>query len=419
MIRARLRRYTFARIRAHVTRQYRDFREALLVTPHVDAQGAPEAVFADITVVPPKHPYYHGAPGAQGRLCAGPVYPADHGGYGNWVRHRAHRSVVDHLPESPTGEVTRLDGPAVWLGYLHTQFGHLVAESATRMLWSRSHRPNDTYLFAMAPGATPVNAGLHVRDVMAWFGLPKAQLRQVTGPLLVEELRVFPQAELLGGAGPCEDYLALLARNAAAAGIAPIKSEVLFVTRAGMLALQTGSHAGEGYLRDVLAGMGVVILDPARKSVRSQIAHYLGAKRIIFSEGSALHGRQLLGRLPQDVVVLNRRPQNRTAEGALRPRVRELTYAECAGAIASPVRNGKPVHNHGLSFYDTDVLLDSLQSVCPPLRKAWRPAAYAQAVERDIALWAHHLSRSVHGYDKATLIRLARETSGFKQEAAA
>jgi hypothetical protein len=142
--------------------------------------------------------------------------------------------------------------------------------------------------------------------------------------------------------------------------------------------------------------------------LRAQLQSYAGARRIVFSEGSALHGRQLLGRLDQDIVVLNRRHGARTAASALTPRCRSLTYAEVCHTIARPrTRSGSEIETDGLSFYDLAALWEVFAGLGIDLQRGWDQAAYRSAVVADLRRWVGGLATAGRDYDRAELEALA------------
>jgi len=372
---------------------------ARLTPPPVQPQFG---LFHDIAVVPPSGAYAPGRPGGENELRCGPVFP-NHG-VEPWMRHCVANRVIDLPPPAPQGVVERIDRPCVWLGYQHVHFGHLVAEHLSRALWSRTFRPDDLYLFALAPRQRLKRADFILPELFAWYGLPARQLRQVTQPLQIAELRVYPQAELFLGAGPAADYLDLLDRHVAASDLRPRQSDLLFVTRDGMLSRRSGSHAGEGYLCGLLARTGVAVLDPARATLRAQLSAYAGARRIIFSEGSAQHGRQLLGRFDQDIVILNRRPGQRIGQEALVPRCATLRYVEASAHMATPTALwGEKATNDALCFYDVAALHATFAEMGVALGALWDDAAYGQAVRSDAAIWVRQMSGGGRGYDTAIL----------------
>lgn len=281
-----------------------------------------------------------------------------------------------------------LSGRAVWGGFLAPQFGHLAAESVTRLPQSLRERPEDTYLFTAPPGETAESLPAFTWAVLDWFGLSRAQVKIVTEPCLVPELRVAAQGEMLGKLPTDPAYLDLLDANAAQKLPAITPGGIVFVTRAGMVAKGQGGHAGEGYLAQVLADAGVRVIDPGQISLPEQMATYRGAKTLIFSEGSALHGRCLLGRVPQDIHVLRRRSRRDTARPQLQARCRSVSFVEALSDSLGAARLEMRARPHlAVALYDLDQVFRLFASLGLDLKSLWDASAYREAARRDIASW--------------------------------
>jgi hypothetical protein len=352
--------------------------------------GTPKgAHFANVVIVP----------GQQDKarttiVNGGPIWPNFN--RQTWPRLvRRTKKRVDVAPDMPTGTIPDFDGPAVWGGVLYPQFGHLVCEHLTRLLWSRQRWPNLPYLFIATEGLRRDNLPGYVWELIDWFGLPRDQVQVVTAPLRVPKLHVMPQAERLYGPPPTPAYLTLLEQRVAQLGLNPVPSDVLYVGRIGMIAAGSGANAGETYLAQQMAALGVQMMDPTALPLRGQMEHVMGAKTLIFAEGSALHGRQLLGRLPQTIHVLNRRLDHDLGRSELAARTNGIQYHKVTRRLLSMVhRTGRDIHPRGLSFYDLDVLFDALKQVGLDLKPGWDAIAYAEAVEKDARLWLARLDRA-------------------------
>jgi Glycosyltransferase 61 len=278
--------------------------------------------------------------------------------------------------------------PCIWGGYGRNHFGHFVAEHASRLLRAAWARPDDLVLFIVPRKLRQEPLARHVYDVAEWLGAQRQNLRVVTHPLKVTEFRVAAQEEQLGFGPPGTDYLRLLQENMLRQRLVAKHSRLLYVTRAGMLGHGKGGHAGEGYLVRLLRNSGVTVLDPAEAPLRRQLALYAGARHIVFAEGSALHGRQLLGVLDQEILVLNRNFGSRTAERSLTPRCTGLTYVEGIARIRETYnRKGEVVTPQSLAEYDVDVLLQTFRELGVDLARDWDTAAYKDARDRDIQDW--------------------------------
>jgi hypothetical protein len=334
--------------------------------------------FADVLVVPVVSFARHVPHG-------GPIWPdfADQ----TLVRHRYNGTPVDCAPDTPKEPVTHQIDQAVWGGFLDPGFGHLVAEHLSRLRWALTAWPDATYLFTAPPGTTRDQLGGWVWQVLAWVGLPAEQVQIVDAPLRVKTLHVAAQDEMLGKIAPSAAYLDLL--DGFTARIAAKPSSLLYVSRAGMVAEGNGGHAGEGYLVDILRGLGVAVFDPRRADIPSQLAAYAGARHLVFAEGSAVHGRQLLGRLDQIATILMRRPKARLAEAALAPRVTSLHYHD-VGTTGLTVRHrdGRARPGPSLRLYDITRLQAAFQAIGLPIGQAWNQEAYRRAAMQDIESWA-------------------------------
>ena len=333
-------------------------------------------LFKDVPVVPVTRVHQHVALG-------GPIWP----GFASqtWVRHCRERRPSDDRPDLPE-RLLPMAGPAIWGGFLDSHFGHFVAEHLPRLAMSLRERPADAYLFTVEPGMTRTGLGNWVWQIFEWIGLPQAQVHLVTEALYVAELRVAPQAEMLARVAPQPDYLDLIA--AWGTKLMPQKVPLAYVSRLGLPQKGGGAHAGESYLVQVLRRLGVAVLDPGRASISEQMATYAGAGRLVFAEGSALHGRQLLGRLPQEIEVLRRRPEKAMAQAHLRPRCRKLTYHDLsAGQLMAYWKSGATRPDPALSLYDVPNLFRIFQDFGIDLAANWDAGEFRLAQLADVADW--------------------------------
>ena len=264
-----------------------------------------------------------------------------------------------------------------------------MAEHLTRLPQTLRDRPDDLYLFTGMPGATPETLPGYIWDVLDWYGVRRKRFRMIRRPWLCHELRVAAQGEMLGGIPTSPDYLDLLEAIARNNALVPEKNEVVFVTRAGYVPLGKGGHAGESYVADLLQRAGVTVIEPGQLPIRRQMALYAGARVLIFAEGSALHGRCLLGRVTQDIHVLRRRSRRNTAHVQLRPRCSHLAYHEVmAGTLGTRTDQRGNRADLDLALYDPEVLIAVLAEIGIDLRPHWDEEAFLAAVRSDIAAWS-------------------------------
>lgn len=303
------------------------------------------------------------------------------------ARHLRGSHCADRPPKDRGGAVEIIEEPAVWISPYDRHFGHFLAENASRILQSVAERPNDLFLFTAGAMLRDEDLKPHFWDILDWFGVPRDQVMIIRNKHLVRELRVAQQAESLGNAGLCEAYLDLLDDRVRKNNLPDQSIPVVYVARS-KLKPRFGLHSGEAYLVSCLERLGVTVLFPEKVSVRTQLEIYASAKTLIFAEGSAVHGRQLLGRIPQDVVILNRRKRQRMAMTHLRQRVSRLAYSETtAHQVTFLGPNQQPLQYAAHSVFDTRVLLDTFDALGVPLSSVWNKQDYETARDADVASW--------------------------------
>jgi hypothetical protein len=312
---------------------------------------------------------------------------------------------VDAKPP-PLREAAAAAGEGVWCGPISIHFGHMVADFGMRLAASSRAYPDLPLIFSIwdLPGAEPFPFFWQMVDHL---GIDRARIHLNRTPTLWRRLHVLPQAERRFGGGPHGAHLDFLDAITAPSPGAP-DIACLFVSRAG---LPKGRFAGEAVLETALRSVGVTVFRPETVPLAAQLALYRRARRLIVSEGSALHAFQLLGRLEAEMIVLCRRPWRRLAAASLRPRVGALHYVEALKGLVYGLRaSGRPQRTTALSILDEGRLLDALGRLGVAL--AWDRAAYLRAREADIAAWiAHRMAQAAHPGERAMIERRLRALS--------
>lgn len=329
--------------------------------------------FRDVVVGPP---LAREAPGV-----AWPQFDRQHA-----ARHLRRGVPVCRAPEAApvVGEI----GEAVFIGAYDNHFGHFAAESAPRLLQSLSEKDGLPFLFTSAQPVDRKAMAPAFQAVTDWFGLAPKQMRFVHLPHRVATLWVAGQGEDVNGPVVSEAYLDLLDAHAASRGVAASRvSGVVYVGR-HWLAPRLGGHAGESYLAGCLAQIGVKVLAPETLPLRDQLLAYAGAERLIFAEGSAVHGRQLIGRAAQAIDVLVRRRYWRMAESQLSPRCDALGYIPVSAQVLQFLgQDAKPYVHSGMALYDLEVLFDYFAQIGLDLAQVWQQSAYEAARDRSVLDW--------------------------------
>lgn len=252
-----------------------------------------------------------------------------------------------HLAATPA---TRLAGCHLYGGQINRHFGHFLCESLSR-LWALDQagvKVSSILFLPRRPGSSRALLEVHKR-VLELFDLP-VPVHLVDEPLRVDTLVVPDQAFGIGDlcAGTPE-FRAYIHRRFAP-DIAADGPEDLYISREA-LNLQSGSILGEGALSANLIQSGYSAFSPERHDIRSQIAHYKAARRIIAVEGSALHLYGLVGHADQRVAIVQRRSDGE-ATRAIAAQIRAFCHNDPAilDAISEewdmrpgPIRSSKSV----------------------------------------------------------------------------
>lgn len=325
-------------------------------------------------------------------------------------RHYRHGAPICQPPEPRKLQPTRFRGEAVFLGANGSHFGHCCGEIVPRFLQSRNECPNMPFILTAKLGPegdakpTPVMSAL-----LAWFEIDQTRVQVIKAPTIFERLHVAAQAEHLNGPQPSAEYLDMLDALYAGKRIEPVTNEYLYVSRA-KLSPGYGIHAGESYLCDLLEGLGVKILYPERSPLTEQLALYAGAKRLIFAEGSAVHGRQLLGRFSQEIDIIERRnKQRKFAINQITPRCDALRYVPATSQnLTYKSASGDGPLFRAFSLYDVECILQHFDSIGLKLSDHWDEKAFSQSRDEAILAWIRgiHLlpSRKHRAFDSTSYL---------------
>ncbi len=316
---------------------------------------------------------------------AGPVWPKF--AKRKDLRFRRDSRVMDRRPRKLSVRAERLDEVLLWGGTIVPQFGHIISETVPRLFASAMARP-DLRIALVAPDATwPEGAPKYLASVLSWLGIDEDRLVYITKPTRVRALLAMPQPEVLDGPAPPDAYLAMYEENARRQGLTADPRATVFVTRGSVVGTGRGIITGESYLAERLAAQGVDILDAGAVPLAQQLGTYAGAKTLIIVEGSAQLGRQLLGRIDQNIHVLQRRPDFHLAEQTLGARCRSLSFIDCIAQFVVPERNGVGQLHLGIAYLDPGTLLAAFLGMGIDLREGWSDAGYDAAKRQDTARW--------------------------------
>ncbi|WP_019904539.1 glycosyltransferase 61 family protein [Methylobacterium sp. 77] len=372
---------------------------------------AQRQTFRDVVVMPTESIH------KDSMFTGGPVWPY----YPLQVRARYSKGLVplprDRRPRCSDPPTTTI-ATATWCGPIIHHFGHAVADFGTRLAASGAADPTQPLLFSLNTRSKR-RPPSYFWDLLDHFGIDRSRVILLREPALVRELHVFPQGERRGSLRTSGRYLDLLDRITGRTVDAD-RYPLVYVSRSRLRGDNPspqsnliGEIGGERYLEEALAGIGAKIVHPESLALQEQLDVYRRADRLVFAEGSALHGLQLLGRLDADIVVINRRRFKRVAAGALRPRSRSLTYIDAVrGEIYGLDATGRHDRVRAICVLDPARLTKSLSRAGIDLRATWDSAAYERQRDADIAGWRKAtLAKADHAGTDATIAACLRRLS--------
>lgn len=280
----------------------------------------------------------------------GPVWPD----WGSRTFERFNRdgAVADVEPphETPGLPVPELKGTWWWLGPHTANFGHQIADFSTRIAGSLLADPDARFLVASRVAGYSKLTPL-VAEILMLFGVEAERVHVVTHGLRVQHLRVVEQGEQLWESGPSDRYLQAIRRTLRLPIPLEKRDSILYVSRRGFQekvgkTRPVGSLAGDGYLAALVERAGGRVIEPENMTLREQLTAYMTHRRVVFVEGSAYHGLQLL---PQasvgEVDVLLRRRGSRASRRLLELRTARFSCVDTFGSL--------------VSVYDSEVLARS------------------------------------------------------------
>jgi len=322
------------------------------------------------------------------------------------VRHCRAGHPIDDEPLEPSTIPINLSGTFAWGGALVNHFGHQIADFSMRLGPTLLEFPTARFIFAVRKGKSVKSYDdlpEFFKGILQWFNISPDRLHVVDRPTVVERLVVAPQAEqLLCANGPDDQYLDYLDELIRTKRFDHAKNGIVYVSRAG----QRSRFAGEGYIEQILMSIGVRVVRPENLKLEEQLRQYLSADLLVFSEGSAIHAVQLIGRCLSKVVVLLRRsdiPSKTKGNGIWKPVLQKRSKSvECSriflGQLYPKTLSGFDATWLGLSIISEEALFSELSvilgdaSYAAAFKKKWHTAVFKDECRRDIIEWLSDLS---------------------------
>jgi hypothetical protein len=164
---------------------------------------------------------------------------------------------------------------------------------------------------------------------------------------------------------------------------------------------------GEAEIDSWFERSGHRVFYPELHSLREQLSVYASAETLIFSEGSAIHGVQLLGQNLGHVLVIKRRPERHLGYALLKPRADQVSYIDCLRGLISTSNEADRVH--GMAVVDASALAEQLHRAGIYLAPAVKMREFRTAQRRDLRSWLSSWGASMLRSQRGSCSQIVRE----------
>ncbi|MBV8359924.1 MAG: glycosyltransferase family 61 protein [Deltaproteobacteria bacterium] len=327
-------------------------------------------------------------------------------------RHKQGDRTVDSFDEK-THFTRYLEGDWVYIGSTYPHFGHIMAEMIHRILPSRIFFPDVNRYLLVTTLNHEVGPGIESlyrthQEVLEFCEIDPGSVLILNENAVVEHLSICEQgATLLGRPTPW--YLEVLQdfstrRLDQIHGSRPSPAQV-YVSKSK---IPHGSTIlGERYIEELLSHEGFFIFHPEEAPLSLQMDIYRKAKQLVFAEGSAIHGTQLLGEKMLDstfVFLRNIHFQHLLAD-ILQPRSQQLDMfpdTSILGTIIVDRDSRRPRVEFSVSLFDIDRLVTFFHDHQLARLSGIDVGQYFDAAEQDLkAYFSFHMDS---GIDDATAV---------------
>lgn len=302
----------------------------------------------------------------------GPVWPcwSKPGAERYWQVQNGEHRPADRKPQSRSPERHVQDKPCFWIGPLCPwHFGHQIRDFLSRLPLTLKTCEQSRLVFAVLEDHGPIrieDAPEFFRGILAWFGVLEERVIIVSKPTLFSELRVLPQGEVAGDGSlpmqPDVQFLDYLSQHGCRSHLRDAQAERYKVTLVSRVRHRP-LILGEQVIDELFSRAGYHVFYPERHSLQKQLEVYLNSELLVFTEGSALHGLQLLGRNLNQVLVIARRSGPDQFRSRIEPRAQRYDTINVVGDTIPVLGN----INGDLALADFSALLRDLHKFIPEL----------------------------------------------------
>src|ERR1700722_10663001 len=288
-----------------------------------------------------------------------------------------------------------LRGQWAYIGPKYPHFGHILAEMVHRIPPTKMLLPNVkkhliVTTFDDDSGPTVDTLCRAYREVLDFFEIQSETVLILNENAIVQRLALCEQGSNLGGE-QLPWYLDALreysTRRLNQLHGSQVEHHKVYVSKSKMP--HGGKILGGQYIEELLAEDGFLVFHPEEAPLSTQMDIYRKASELIFEEGSACHGTELLGdKMLNRTVLFVRRMETRAAFGSiLIPRSRDFeTFTDTffLGTIIVNAELGYLHSEFGVSLFDPDRIVKFYRDRQLAQLPNFDVRKYFEAAERDL-----------------------------------
>ncbi|WP_062207684.1 glycosyltransferase 61 family protein [Aureimonas sp. AU12] len=330
-------------------------------------------------------------------------------------RHHRHDEPFDHV-RNVLSYPHHLDGEYIYAGPIFGHFGHFMSEMIHRIVPARALKLPGKFLFVLGEDDESHmdidRVSQRVPEVLEFLGIGRSNSVFVNRNTTVAKLHLVQQGAHLNSA-PKPGYTDVLRAYSGpkldALFGATRRPPRLYVSRSRLP--RAGGILGESYLDKALIDQGFTIFHPEEHPFAVQMDHYRKADVVIFAEGSACHGTELLGSgMMKQTILIPRSFQARILRKPLEARSVAYVTADVSrylGSLQINPNNGLPMLSRGVSVLKPRRVTKVMMEAGIPIRRSFSAWAYRACAIKDMRTYLAEM-RGGNGWNAAGALRLVR-----------
>lgn len=337
-------------------------------------------------------------------------------------RHKRGDVACDAFDESASFN-RYIEGNWIYIGPKYPHFGHIMAEMIHRILPSKLFFPEvNRYLVVTTFDDSELSFETlcpTYREVIDFFEVDPASVLILNENSVVESLSISEQASNLGGVpshwylDALRDYSSVRLDQIHGSGIDHLK---VYVSKSRMP--HGGRILGASYVEELLREEGFFIFYPEEAPLSVQLDTYRKADILIFEEGSACHGTELLGTemLNRTFLLVRRMDSRDEFARILGRRSKEFASFQDTFFLGTIIINRAkkfPQFEYGVSLFDLDRFVAFLRDQDLARLENVDVRRYYEAAEKDLRdYFIYHMQNPIEEIDlwRVGEVRLQFET---------